>query len=114
MILVQLPFDRELGGLGEVLANERAPIVDGAVRLDGVPYSPRWAPADMVTLRTLRANGCNALRYVVIQLPHAAPLHTLSLDGCRQLESVLVAAAGLESLVVSNCGQLQALGLRCG
>ena len=88
-----------------------------SARRAALPCSPSLLPASsrsQTLLRTLRANGCNALRYVVIQLPHAAPLHTLSLDGCRQLESVLVAAAGLESLVVSNCGQLQALGLRCG
>ena len=70
-------------------------------------------PPPQTLLHTLRANGCNALRQVVIQLPHWALLRTLSLDSCRQLQSVVVTAPALESLVVSNCGQLHSLGLRC-
>ena len=39
-------------------------------------------------LEDLRAQGCCALRSVVIQLPPEAPLRALQLDGCRQLHEV--------------------------
>jgi hypothetical protein len=42
---LQKPFERELA---DAPATPAEPAADGAIRLDNVPYSPRWTPEDMV------------------------------------------------------------------
>ncbi|KAI3429506.1 hypothetical protein D9Q98_005595 [Chlorella vulgaris] len=64
-------------------------------------------------LEVLRASDCTSLRTVVIQLPPEAPLRSLHLDGCRQLQEVQLVAPRLLTLNLSHCGQLRSLSLRC-
>lgn len=87
----------------EMLDVSRCPKLGG----DALDVPPR------AVLRVLRADGCNALRSVVIQLPVSSPLEELSLNECRQLQEVLVVAPRLRRLSVSHCCVLRVLGLRC-
>lgn len=62
----------------QVLDVSRCPNIAG----DALDIHPRCV------LETLRAAGCNGLRSVVIQLPTEAPLRSLNLENCRQLNEV--------------------------
>ena len=64
-------------------------------------------------LQQLTANCCHGISSVTIQLPPEAPLHSLSLTGCRKLKQVVVSAPHLSNLAVDSCPQLHTLELQC-
>lgn len=74
---------------------------------------PALAGLLQAVLEVLRASDCTSLRTVVIQLPPEAPLRSLHLNGCRQLQEVQLVAPRLLTLNLSHCGQLRSLSLRC-
>ena len=50
-IYLQLPFERTLGSASDTAAastESAAAAQDAGVKLENVPYSPRWTPEDMV------------------------------------------------------------------
>ena len=60
--MLQVPFERDLATVGEAPPIDLAP--DGTLKLDQVPYSPRWTPEDMVN---------RFVKHLALVVPQYAP-----------------------------------------
>jgi len=61
----------------------------------------------------LRANSCQALRSVVLQLPASSVLEDVSLADCRCLTDLVITSPTIADLNVSGCVNLTLMALQC-